>query len=228
MTLTSRPTMLTMTTMPSMPSRPRRPSRLAVLAVLAALAAGGCASTDAANASPGGAGAAQGMDEAAMMEAMMKLATPGPQHAELMKHVGQWENIIRTRWAPEMPWEETRATSEMTALLGGRYLMEHMNFVMMGQPMEGISIVGFDNQTGEYTSMWADTMTTWWTQTRGRKAADGSIEYRGTITDVAGTRPMRMAVKQTADAIHTDMYDTIPPAGEMLVMTIDSRKLAAR
>jgi hypothetical protein len=203
---------------------------LAGVAVLVGATA--CASAPAAPAAPGKSGAsahpaapAVALDEVAMMAEMMKLSMPGPEHAELQKTVGTWEKTQRMRWSPDAEWMTTTCTSQVTPLLGGRYVMEQLGFEMMGMPMEGLSITGFDNMTGEYTSLWADSMSTWWTSSRGKAAADGSIDFRGTMTDVAGSRPFRMVLRQGPDSGHMDMYDTIPPHGEVLVMTIDSKRV---
>ena len=165
-----------------------------------------------------------GGDEAAAMAAMMKLATPGPQHAELAKMAGSWDVQYRMRWSPDAPWMDIPGTSEVTPILGGRFMLETVKFSMMGMPMEGVQILGYDNLTGEYTALWADTMSTWWTSSRGKADADGTVDYKGDMTDVAGTRPFRMVVKHTAEGAHIEMFDTIPPQGEVLVMTIDTKR----
>jgi len=77
----------------------------------------------------------------------------------------------------------------------------------------------------EYISLWADSMSTWWVMSRGKKAADGTIEMKGTMVDVAGERPFRMVIRAQGDDLNeVEMYDTIPPAGEVQVMGITSRR----
>jgi hypothetical protein len=96
---------------------------------------------------------------------------------------------------------------------------------MMGMPMEGINILGYDNMKKEYTSLWADSMSTWWIASSGKESADGSIEMKGTMIDVAGERPFRMVIREKSDDLHeVEMYDTIPPAGEVKVMAITSKR----
>jgi len=196
---------------------------IAALAVLAL--ASGCASAPATHATAADkSGAAPVMDEDAMMAQMQKLAALGPEHRQLAEGVGHWENTYRMRWSPDMPWQESKGTTDISLVLGGRYTMERHNFEVMGQKMEGLGFNGFDNHSGEYTSTWADTGSTWWTTSRGKAGPDGSIDYKGMMTDVAGTRPFRMLVKAAGDTFRIEMYDTIPPGGEVLVMTIDSKR----
>jgi hypothetical protein len=161
----------------------------------------------------------------AMMTRMMELATPGKEHAELAKSVGAWEQHYKFRWSPDAPWMETTGTSEAKALLGGRYILEEIKFEMMGMPLEAVHLIGFDKNKGEYTTLWADSMSTWWITARGPAKADGTLEVKGTMVDVAGERPFRMVSKPQADgSVFVEMYDTIPPTGEVKVMEITSKK----
>ncbi len=172
---------------------------------------------------PAKGGAPAGMDPAMMAE-MMKLGTPGKEHAELLKGVGKWDNTFQMRMAPDAPWMEVKGTMTAHALLD-RYLVEESQFDFMGIPMKGVTIVGFDTSTGEYTSMWADTMSTWWITSRGKPRSDGVIDFKGTMKDVAGERPFRMEIKHvSADQIDMVMYDTIPPKGEVEMMRMTSKR----
>ena len=173
-------------------------------------------------AEPGGAG--MEMDPAMMAE-MMRLAMPGEEHAELMRGAGEWDNRFKMRMAPNAPWMEFTGSMTARTLLDGRYLLEEQEFDYMGMPMKGLNILGYDNSTGEYTSLWADTMSTWWISCRGKKDADGAIDLRGTMKDVVGERPFRMVVHhKTDDEVLVRMFDTIPPQGEVEVMQITSTR----
>lgn len=165
------------------------------------------------------------IDPAAMMQKMMELAQPGAPHQELAKKVGTWEQHYKMRMDPEGPWQEFDGQAEIKPLLGGRYVMEDVSFSMMGMPMQGMQLIGYDNMSQEYVALWADTMSTWWVTARGKKGADGTIEMKGTMVDVMGPRPYRMVMHPKGDdESETEMYDTIPPKGETLVMTITSKR----
>jgi len=174
---------------------------------------------------PGAQGGA-GMDmDPAMMAEMLKLATPGPEHAELMQGAGNWDTSYQMRMTPDAPWTEAKGTLTARPLLDGRYLLEEQEFTAMGMPMKGVNIVGFDNSTGEYTSMWADTWSTWWIHSRGKQRADGVIEFKGSMKDVAGERPFRMEIKHVSDdQIDMRMFDTIPPQGEIETMRFSAKR----
>jgi hypothetical protein len=102
--------------------------------------------------------------------------------------------------------------------------MEEHSFQVMGMDMQGLGIVGYDKLAGEYTSLWSDSMSTWWISSRGQPGADGAIEYQGTMRDVAGERPFRMRVEPGQDAIEARLYDTIPGHGELEVMRMHMRR----
>lgn len=159
-----------------------------------------------------------------MMKKMMELATPGEEHKKLGEMVGSWDQKLKMRMGPSAPWMEASSTSECTPLLGGRYVMEHIKFNIPGMPMEGIQIFGYDKMNGEYTSIWMDSMSTWTISSRGKAAADGTVELKGTMVDVAGTRPFRMVLKHGPEGhVHGEMIDTID-GKEVPMMIIDSTK----
>ena len=165
-----------------------------------------------------------GMD-AEMMKKAMELAAPGEQHAKLMKLAGSWEQQLKFRMGPDAPWIEATGTAQSKAILGGRYLQEDVSFDMMGMPVQGLSMLGFDNLKKEYISFWADSMGTWWVTARGKETKEGTVEFKGTMVDLAGERPYRMVVHHREDgSIFTEMFDTIPPAGDVKVMEITSKR----
>lgn len=165
-----------------------------------------------------------GPDPAAMAK-MMELATPGPEHKELSKMAGTWSTHYKARFGPELPWQEFEGTSENKVVLGGRYVMQDVNFSMQGMALQGLQILGFDKLSGEYTAQWADSMSTWWVGCHGKRDEKGQIDMSGTMKDAAGERAYRMVVRHVSDdESQVEMYDTIPPKGEVLVMTMTSKR----
>jgi hypothetical protein len=164
------------------------------------------------------------MSPAEAAERMTEMAATGPAHANLTARAGDWRVESRLRWGPDQPWETASGTIHAQSLLGGRFLMEEHELVMMGTPMQGLLFIGFDNSTKEYISLWMDSNSTWWVEARGRKGADGVTELSGTMKDFAGTRPYRIRTWTTADgAIENELYDTIG-GREVLVMAYTSRR----
>lgn len=169
--------------------------------------------------------AAPSTDE--MMAKMMELAKLGPEHQAFAHQVGKWEQSYRMKWDPTATeWEESKGTSEAKLVLGGRYVMQTFKMAPGGMPMEGLHLLGFDNSTGEYISLWADTWSTWWMTQRGKEVSPGRVEMKGMMKDVAGERMCRsVAVEKSPDEFYFEMYDTIPEQGEVLVMSYTSKRV---
>jgi len=162
----------------------------------------------------------------AMRAKLMELATPGEQHKHLAAMAGTWEQHYKMRWSPDAEWMESTGTSTVEPLLGGRYVMEKVHFDdIMGMPMDGFHMLGFDKMKNEYLSLWADSMSTWWVTSRGKEGADGKVEMKGTMVDMSGERPFRMVIHHKGpDAYSFEMYDTIPPHGEIVMMQCEAKR----
>jgi hypothetical protein len=96
-----------------------------------------------------------------MMAEYAKYANPGPEH-ELLSHMaGEWTTTGKM-WmgpgAPSMDLQPGTQTGEM--LLGGRYLRQLHHGTMMGQPYEGISMMGYDKFKKQYVLTYSDNMGT--------------------------------------------------------------------
>src|SRR5262245_26285396 len=103
--------------------------------------------------------AAQDAAAKAQMEAMLKLATPGPEHAWLKSMEGTWKATTKSWEAPGDP-QVSEGTSENHLVLGGRWLQSHYVGSMMGQPYEGWGLIGYDNGKKQYVATWADNFST--------------------------------------------------------------------
>jgi hypothetical protein len=122
------------------------------------------------------------MDQKVMEEMMIKLATPGPQHALLAKSAGNWTTTMVSYMDGPEPVSST-GTYSSTAALGGRYMIGRFTGQAMGQPFEGMSIDGFDNSTQKFFSMWLDNFGTGYYLAQGTLSADGkTLSHSGTMT----------------------------------------------
>jgi hypothetical protein len=54
---------------------------------------------------------------------------------------------------------------------------------MMGMSEQGMHLLGFDNRTQEYISLWADSWSTWWKTSKGNETEKGVIETKGMMND---------------------------------------------
>jgi hypothetical protein len=95
-----------------------------------------------------------------VMEIYRKVGTPGAPHKLLARLEGSW--ITRTRgWMePDKPPMESTGTCEQKLILDGHYLRQEYEGDMMGVPFSGINILGYNNHTKKYESVWIDSMST--------------------------------------------------------------------
>jgi hypothetical protein len=99
--------------------------------------------------------------ENAMMEAWMKAAAPGPHHEHLKPLAGRWAMKVRSRFAPNAEWTESKAVSETKWICGGRFLHQEVEGTgVMDMPFEGLGLMGYDNFKKKVVSAWVDSLGT--------------------------------------------------------------------
>ena len=105
------------------------------------------------------------------MEAMMKLLQPGEHHEYMAQLVGEWATVAKMWQAPGAPPSESEGTTEIVALMDGRYFQATYEGSFMGMPFKGMGIDGYDNVKKKHVGAWIDTFGT------------GIMYYEGTCSD---------------------------------------------
>lgn len=142
------------------------------------------------------------MDPKAMEEMMMKLAAPGAPHQHLASLAGKW-SATTTMYMDAATPTTSPGTISFESVLGGRYLLGRYQMTFMGQPMEGLSLDGYDNAKQEYFSLWFDSMGTGFYEARGKASADGKT------VSMSGTMEMGpMAIPSRSETVYVDK-DTV-------------------
>lgn len=171
------------------PLSPRRLVRFLAMSVAIALLVAASASAQDKPA-VGTSGSMPAMDKA-MMDVMMKAATPGPNHQMLTSLAGDWTFKNRMWMNPSADPVESTGTVSYTTLLGGRFVQGQYRGDMMGMPFEGVGMMGYDNVTGQFQSTWADNMGTMITFMSGSyDEATKTLTYTGVMDD-----PMKPGTK---------------------------------
>ncbi len=62
--------------------------------------------------------------------------------------------------APEAKPEGSSGTSTFKMILGGRYLQQDFKGKVMGQSFTGLGLMGYNNLSKKYESIWLDSMGT--------------------------------------------------------------------
>ena len=155
------------------------------------------------------------------MNAMMQAGTPGPQHAELAKGVGHYRVETHYWMGPDQPAMPMDATANVEMILDGRYMVQEWKSDFMGMPFEGRLIMGFNNLTQEYWSLWIDSSSTGYSISTGKENENGDIVLHGMMHDplTPHGRPYRSVSTQAQDGdFMFTMYDSTPDGGEFKVM----------
>jgi hypothetical protein len=188
--------------------------RAAFFVAILALVGGGALAGDA---------PAMSEEEQAAMAAWQKAMTPGPQHAEMAKMVGEFKLTVKSYMDPGSEPQVSSGTASRKMILGGRYLEETVNGTVMDQPFEGRGVTGYDNVAGQWWGSWIDSMST------GLMTSYGEWDDEAGIGTFHGEyiEPMTGEVQETRTVIRRldggdelmEMY-MITPAGEAKSMEI--------
>ncbi len=84
-------------------------------------------------------------DSATAMKAWIAYATPGDAHKAMAKSEGSWEGEVSMWMAPAAPPVTSKSTATNKMTMGGRYQVSSFTGSFMGQPFEGMGIMGYDN-----------------------------------------------------------------------------------
>jgi len=169
------------------PGRVRRSAPALLPALLAVLLA---AAPVAAQEKPAGT-TGMSAEEKAMMDAMLKAATPGPNHEMLTSLVGDWTFTNKMWMDPSKPPTESTGTVSYTTLLGDRYVQGTYKGDVMGMPFEGRGVMGYDNVTQQFQTSWMDNMSTGIMYMTGRQDPSmKAISFTGKMDD-----PMKPGTK---------------------------------
>jgi hypothetical protein len=131
---------------------------------------------------------------AAMTKAWIDFATPGDMHKWMAKSAGNWVCDSVAQWMyPAAPPAYSKATSTEKVLMGGLYMEGNYSGNMMGAPMTGHTISGYDKMKKKFVSSWIDNM------------GSGIVRFEGDYD--AATKTLNMKGKQSDPSknMETDM-----------------------
>lgn len=158
------------------------------------------------------------VDSATAMKAWMAYATPGDAHKAMAKGEGNWDGETTMWMAPGAPPMTSKSSSTAKMAMGGRYEVSSFSGNFMGQPFEGMSIMGYDNSKKAYISTWIDNMGTGIMHMEGTADASGKvITMTGKMTDPSNGREcdMKEILTFVDDDHHTmEMYGPDPATGK--------------
>jgi hypothetical protein len=115
-----------------------------------------------------------------VMEEVKQLRDPGPEHRLLGRFIGEWETGTRITM-PGMPPDPDKGTVTCGWLLQDRWLECRFAGTMMGMPIEGLSLLGYDRFKKSYTFASVSSVDT------AMFTAEGDLDPRSDALIVYGT-----------------------------------------
>lgn len=164
------------------------------------------------------------VDMEAMMAEMVRLGTPGEEHARLVDACGSWDVEGAFYMEPGGEPTPTKASAEITSLLGGRMTQETYRSEFMGMPFEGLLLQGYDNLKQHYWAVWYDNLSTWGMQMTGNYEEQDTLVLEGTAYDCMSPdgRTVRMVLtEQDSDHVNMKMYDVAEDGSTNLTMDLN-------
>ncbi len=152
------------------------------------------------------------------MEAYMKAMAVTDNHKALEFFAGDWE-VKSTMWTmPGMPPSGGGGTGGAEMILGGRFVMMRFKGTMMGQPFEGLQIVGYDNINQKYVTFWIDNSSTAFFLMTGTRDPDTKIFNDGGLWPdplTGGTSKVRASTRVLGpDEYLYEMFMVMPDGSE--------------
>lgn len=156
------------------------------------------------------------MDPEDMMAMMAQMGQPGQEHEELAVFVGQWDTKMESL-APGMEAFNTAGTATFEPVMGGRFIKQSFSGTMMGQPMNGVGLTGYNKASKTYEGVWYDSMNTAIHMLTGEKTGTGWA-YTGEETDpMSGeTFEYRHAIEMDGDDKFTFTMQHTPEVAAMM------------
>jgi len=165
-------------------------------------------------------------DMDAMMARWAEFMTPGEAHARLAPKVGTWNMKVRMYMSPDMPPDESTATSTVQWVMDGRYLQDTTLGTFNGETFHGLGLMGYDNLKKVYVGTWIDNFGTAILVSEGRyDAATKTYTFHSKSPDLmyANAYVPTRATERWIDADHWVMQSFAPgPDGkEFMGMEIE-------
>lgn len=131
------------------------------------------------------------MTKEEMMAKWQEAATPGDQHKLLEAFKGRWKTTTKIWHEPNAEPEVTKGTAEKTWIMGKRFLKEDFRGKAMGKPFNGMGLLGYDNSSDSYVSIWLDNFSTGVLTAKGNADPSGKVfTFTGEYTCPMTGKPM--------------------------------------
>lgn len=119
-------------------------------------------------------------DIAAMMKRAQRFTQPGKMHKVLQRFIGEWNTETRlVMGGKSLPAE--KGTAKTSWLMEGRWIKSEWSGPFLGKPMQGYSLMGYDNFKHSFVVSTVTSMDT------AMNCAEGDLDPRGKVLLLYGT-----------------------------------------
>jgi len=153
-----------------------------------------------------GAGEGEGApDMEAKMAEYAKYHTPGEHHKHMQEMIGDWDVVGKFWMGPGEPMMST-GTAKFTSLYGGLYVKQEYKSAMMGMPLEGTGLMGYDLFNDQHWAIWYDNMSSGIYKSTGTCDAEDMVMTSTGMMDDPMTGRKDVKVKETVKTIDDDTF----------------------
>ena len=159
------------------------------------------------------------------------LSKPGASHQLLDVFAGAWDVKI-TFWSdPKAAPQDSQGSSQLTWILGNRFLKEDFTGDVLGESYQGLGLMGYDAASRRFTTVWLDSLNTAIAMQKGSYLPDtNTFELTGEVYDplLGRTKTTQTQIHITSkDAYTVTMIDTAPNGREFKSLEIVYTRRAA-
>ena len=154
---------------------------------------------------------------------------PGAGQKYLETFVGDWD-VEKTFYPRGGDPAKTKGTCRQTMIHDGRFLQSEFVFEQDGKKTTGLGLVGFDPESGQFTTVWTDSRSARMSLRQSQEPFNGKeivLHSRSIEKDARGARTSRTITRMEAngDRIVHRQYTVSADGQERLIMELNmSRK----
>lgn len=142
-----------------------------------------------------------------MMRVYMETTKPSKYHSYLHQFLGEWESKSKIWMAgPNGPPTESKGTAKYSWAVEGKWLRIEATGTLMGIPMKGFGIQGYDNFKKKYVGLWIDSMGTALLTYEGTLDKTGKTLMQWGKMDEPMTGEHDKAVKYVTHSVQGDKF----------------------
>jgi hypothetical protein len=145
------------------------------------------------------------------------LSKPGPSHRLLESFVGEW-NVKLTFWSePNSTGQSSSGQSQISWVLGKRFIQEQFTGYIAGEAYRGLGMIGYDNGSRSFKTVWADSLNTALTTSSGRFYPDtNTIILESEVYDplVSGIKTVHSKLQIDSPNAYTFVMTDTSPEGK--------------